>query len=454
MITEDHLWLMLWLFIWLMVVHLVVRNQWNQKRASAGLPLIYLLSLSMIHWFGALIYAFPWYIPTSAYLMSQDVSIAHVLAGFHQSVYGVIGFGIGSTLLAPWVLKELKPAWLSEVSRPPDLKLPKTYISIGLFICVAIAPILLGVPGLSAITTSGVSLFIVGLCLACWKSWYVGDSKAFLTWLILACSMPLITVLTLGFIGYGAVASLVVLIFVFNFYRPRWKVVITGLLLLVLGLSVFVNYMRDRVEIRATVWGGQSGQTRIERLWQTVTTFELFDPFKQEHLEAIDARLNQNTLVGQTVNHISAGFVDYAHGGTLEQAAIAAIPRLLWPDKPVRAGSPEIVSRYTGIEFADRTSVGVGQVMEFYINFGSIGVFLGFLVYGTLLRIIDISAGQKLINGNWSGFASWFLPGLGLIQPGGSLVEVVASTSASVVLVYFLNKFYQSKTKPGQVLSH
>jgi hypothetical protein len=453
MVTVEQYWLIFWLLVWFMVVALVIRHQWSKKIPSVGLPLIYLLSLSMIHWFGALIYTFPWYKPTSAYLVSSGSSITNVIAGFNESVYGVIAFGFGSIILAPRVLKQLKPAWLREVTREPELKLPQTYITLGLLFLLVIAPILSGIPGFAAMTTSGVSLFIVGLCLICWKSWYMGETRSFVNWLIIACSMPLITILTMGFIGYGAVASLVVLIFVFTFYRPRWKVIVTAILVLVLGLSVFVTYARDRNEIRASVWGGQSAQMRIERLWQTISKFEFIDPFKQQHLELIDIRLNQNVLVGKAVNYISSGYVDYANGETLGQAVLAAVPRILWPDKPVNAGSPELVSRYTGQQFARGTSVGVGQVLEFYINFGEIGVVLGFVVFGTILRIIDISAGQKLIYNNWVGFTSWFLPGLCMIQPGGSLVEIVGSTSASIVLLYIINYVYLPRISGGKILS-
>lgn len=452
MLTEEHISLIFWLFIWVIVVGFVIQNQWSRKIPSVGLPLIYLLSLSMIHWFGALIYAFPWYKPTHPYL-TQTASLINVSLGFNQSVYGVIGFGLGSVILAPLLLKKLKPAWFYDVLHQPDLKLPKTYVFLGVFFYIVLAPILAGIPSLSALTVSGVSLLIVGLCLACWKSWHKGETQGFLIWLAIACSMPFITVISIGFIGFGAVASLVVLIFVFNFYRPRWVVIVASLLALVLGLSVFVTYARDRSEIRATVWGGQSVESRLERVWKMISRFELFDPYTKEHLELIDLRLNQNTLVGQAVTYISEGLVDYAHGETLEQAAIALVPRIFWPGKPVFAGSPMLVSRYTGQQFAEGTSVGVGQVLEFYINFGSPGVIVGFIIFGTVIRVIDISCGQKLISGNWVGFTSWFLPGLGLIQPGGSLVEIVGTTAASVVLVYLINGVYLSKKSRKQVLS-
>jgi hypothetical protein len=123
----------------------------------------------------------------------------------------------------------------------------------------------------------------------------------------------------------------------------------------------------------------------------------------------------------------------------------APIPRILWPNKPSFGGSGnssgKIVTLYTGQNFGAGTSVGVGQVLEFYLNFGSIGVFIGFMVFGVIIRIVDVTAAYKLLYGNWLGFASWFLPGLSMLQPGGALTEVTASTAASVVLMFIIRRF-------------
>ncbi|WP_416672284.1 hypothetical protein [Egbenema bharatensis] len=437
---EDRSELIKWVVIWVVVCAVVIRNQWNPKTPSAGLPFAYLLNLTMIHWAGGLIYTFPWYNPESAYLIHSGVSYANVAAGFKQSVYGVIGFGLGSAILAPWLLRSLQPSWLQDIPRQPDLKVPKTYLSVGLFFFSVLTPILSKIPGLTAVSTSGVALVMVGLCLTCWKAWLLRDTKTFLLWIGFTCIIPLITVVTMGFIGYGAAATTVVLIFVFSFYRPRWKVIVIGLLVFILGLSVFVTYFRDRNDIRDSVWGGDEFDSKIEQALGTFRSFEIIDPFKQEHLEAIDIRLNQNTLVGQAVHYMQDNKVNYAMGETLWFAAAAVIPRVLWPGKPAVAGSGNLVSQYTGVKFAQGTSVGIGQVMEFYINFGAMGVILGFLVFGMAVRIFDMTAGYKLLCGNWTGFATWFLPGLGMLQPGGALSEVAASVAASIVFVNFINR--------------
>jgi hypothetical protein len=429
-----------WLCIWVVVCALVIRNQWNPRLPSVGLPFAYLLGLSMIHWFGGLIYSFPWYSPRNAYLIQSGVSLANVTAGFVASAYGVVGFGLGSIVLAPWVLQSIRPTWLQDRPQAADLTLPQTYLKIGVIFGLVLSPILSKIPGLNAIGTSGIAALLVGICLSCWKAWRMKDTKTFQLLLGFVCCMPLITIVTMGFIGYGAAAAVVVFMFVFTFYRPRWQVLVSALLVFVLGLSVFVTYLQDRNEIRAKVWGGQGLDSRIGQVLTTAQRFTIFNPYSQQHLESIDIRLNQNTLVGQSIDYLSKGRVPFASGSTLWQAAIAVIPRAIWPGKPIFAGSGNLVSQYTGTVFADGTSVGVGQVMEFYINFGLVGVICGFTVLGTVIRIIDFTAASKLLYGNWIGFASWFLPGLGLLQPGGAIAEMASSVAASVVLVSVINK--------------
>ena len=135
---------------------------------------------------------------------------------------------------------------------------------------------------------------------------------------------------------------------------------------------------------------------------------------------------------------LDLGEVNFARGETFRQAAISVVPRILWPSKPVTAGSPDIVSYFTGVPFAAGTSVGVGQVMEGYINYGTPGVVVLFVIFGTALGVIDVRAARKLRDGDTLAFMVWFVPGIALLQPGGSLVDVGATTAASIVLVQLL----------------
>ncbi len=115
------------------------------------------------------------------------------------------------------------------------------------------------------------------------------------------------------------------------------------------------------------------------------------------------------------------------------------IPRIIWPSKPITGGSNDLVNRFTGITFAEGTSIGIGPVLELYGNFGDIGVWVGFLTLGCLLKVIDTMAGYHLHTGDWYQFATWFLVGISLLNVSGSFVECTAGAIASLILARFVN---------------
>jgi len=284
---------------------------------------------------------------------------------------------------------------------------------------------------------------VVGLALCCWRAWRENSVRKLLAWLAISLVLPFTTLITAGFLGYGAVAVLIILIFVSSLVRSPVKAILAGALVVYLGLSVYVSYMRDRDEIRATVWGEQSFEDRFDRISKTATTLEWFDPGDFKHLQRIDGRLNQNFLVGAAVYQLGQT-QNFARGETLWDALLALIPRAIWPEKPITAGSGNLVSRYTGIDFAEGTSVGVGQVMEFYLNFGTPGVVIGFIVMGVFVTAFDWQAAERLARNDLYGFVLWFLPGIAFLQVGGQLVEITASAAASLVVALFVNRVLES----------
>jgi len=421
-----------YLLIWMAVMGLVALVRWRRNTPGAGLTLAYLFNLSLIHWVGAAVYVLPAF-------QTQDVRLTEL--GFEQSLYGVLAFAFAGLALTPVLASR---GWLprSKATNRPDLRLPKAYIVCGVLFYVLSSTLLGRLPTSQAVVSSGQQLVVAGLTLCCWKAWRENKVRRVIGWLLLALMMPFATVVSTGFLGYGAVAVLTLLIFVSGFVRSPFKIALVGLPLIYVGLSVFVTYMRDRGEIRATVWGGQSFSDRIDRLGETAATFEWFDPARFQHLQRIDARLNQNWLVGAAVNrlHETDG---YARGDTLWDALLALIPRAFWPDKPITAGSGDLVNRYTDIKFAPGTSVGVGQVLEFYANFGTTGVVIGFAIMGLLITALDYQAADRLARSDLQGFVLWFLPGIALLQVGGQLVELTASAGASLIVALLANKYLE-----------
>ena len=167
-----------------------------------------------------------------------------------------------------------------------------------------------------------------------------------------------------------------------------------------------------------------------------VRDFEWLDPTNREHLIALDERLNQNYFVGLAARRIEQGQVDYLHGGSVWEGVLSLVPRVFWPEKPVFGGSPQIVSKMTGLRLSPTTSFGVGNVMEFQINFGIPGVAIGFFVLGWLIGTLDFKAAVAERRGDLGGAILFFLPGIALIQPNGSIVEMTGGAAAALVGAY------------------
>jgi len=433
------------LALWMAVILLVAAVRWRRKHGGVGLTVAYLLNLWLIHWLAVSLYLIPGF-------QNNDARIVEL--GFEQSTYAVLAFAFGAVALMP-LLRNLRTA-TAAVTHVPDPNLPRAYIALGVVAFLLLSSVG-SLPSVTSIVSTGQELVIVGLGLCCWQAWRQKNFSTFAFWIGATMLLPFITIVTRGFIGYGAVASLTILIFVASFIRSRFAITAIAIVVGYVGLSFYVTYMRDRGEIREVVWGGQSFADRIARISTTIETFEWFDPSNNDHLDRIDDRLNQNVLVGSAVSRLT-DLGGFARGSTLWDALLALIPRALWPDKPITAGSGHLVTDYTGIQYAVGTSVGIGQVMEFYVNFGTLGVIIGFVVMGVLVTLLDQFAADRLALGDLHGFVLFFLPGIALLQVGGQLVEVTTSAAASVLVAIVVNKYLarlQQKQAPqgGTVLS-
>ena len=115
---------------------------------------------------------------------------------------------------------------------------------------------------------------------------------------------------------------------------------------------------------------------------------------------------------------------------------MAVIPRVLWPEKPVYGGSPEIIETMTGFKVRKGVSYGVGNVMEFYINFGLPSLIAGFVALGWFLGWLDASAARALAVGDLKGVILRVLPAISFIQPDKSVVEMMGGSAAALLAAW------------------
>ena len=426
---------------------ILVLRLFGSAMVTAGLPMAYLVGLALIHCPGAAIYLVDGY-------SYRDPEI--IREGFRLTTLGLWCFCAGVVVVRFWASRRrrLAPARDRWGTAAPLLTLEQAalwFLAIGLFTQLVVMPLVGNIATITSVLSGLSSLSVVGVCLGIWHAILVRRNRLLIVWLLVAFTFPFITLTHKAFLGFGVHKLIVVLAFISSFRRLDVRYVFILLILSYLGVSLFVAYMKDRNELREIVWQQRADYSqRVDLIEKMVFNLELFDPANEKHLLQIDRRLNQNHFVALAIRNIERGSAEIANGQTIWFSIVALVPRAIWPGKPTVGGGGDIVSKYTGLEFARHTSVGAGQVFEFYINFGFLGVVFGFLIFGATLAYIDQKAMRSLASGSFQSYIIWFLPGIGFLQAGGNLVEITTSAGAAIgsaiVAIMIGQRFLRSRS--------
>jgi hypothetical protein len=396
---------------------------------AGALTLSYFLGLSLIHVPGVL----PFLDPESGLPDFDETRL-----GFEMTILGMGAFVVGA-VLARWMDRRQMPT----KGMPPEQRaqaferLGRRVLALGIVAYFVLLPVSGRVPSMTSIVAAFGTLLILGLWLVFYGATMSAYRTRMLTTLALLPLLPLPTLVIGGFLGFGVLWVLSVVAFLFVITRRRIWFYVAAPPVVFLGLALFVTYMGQRTGYRELLREGQAGMfERLDRLSALVTDFQFLDLASPDHVAALDARLNQNWLVGAAIMYHEDGAVPFAYGGTVPLWAL--IPRAVWPGKPEIGGGGNVVSEFTGIRFAEGSSFGTGQALEFYINFGVPGVLIGFLGLGFLLMRLDQGIMRSLAADDIRGLMLRAMPGLMLLSPGGNLLEILVGCVAGYVAAHLL----------------
>ncbi|MBM4223926.1 MAG: hypothetical protein FJ167_03870 [Gammaproteobacteria bacterium] len=402
---------------------------------GTGLLLGYWLHFLQNYGVAGLMHALAW---------TQSDLAGETLVGFREAELGLECFCLGALLVTP-LLRRMSLSDSQAEVLPEGWRWPSTgrVFWVGIVMGYALNSVIIKIPSGMAVSSTLATLTAAAWALATYRALQAG--RLGLTAALGAGTVvfPISTMLFHGFIGFGVNSMILILCLVAAYLRPRWFLIPLGVVTLFLGMSVYVTYMRDRGDIRASVWGGDEMVSRVTVLTATFSRFDWFDPLSDEQMRLIDSRMNQNWLFGLGVERLQRGEVDFKRGDTVLDAVVAVVPRALWPDKPMVAGSGNLVSHFTGMQFTEGTSIGIGPIMEFYANFGRAGVVIASLLIGGFLGLCDRMAGLHLRLGHTTRFAAWLLLGIPLLQALGSLISISTSLATGAVLFFVFKGWWQ-----------
>jgi hypothetical protein len=410
--------------IWVVLSVLLVMDARSEK-GSSGMTLVYLASLTLSHLPGGAILLVPWY---------EFYPRNWTFTGLVFTVIGLGAFCVG-VLIARILLDQ--PI---RVKKPTDLQMIRR-IALLLIFSGLVIPIVfvqfVPIPTLSALISSFWLMGAPGLCLYAYVNHKLG--RSLLSTVLAAIAFPISTILMLGFLGFGLSFAIIVTSFCVAKRYVSNKILLFVPLLIYGALSVGLNYFFQREAIREAVWlDNASLGVRAESVAKVFTDFEWFDADNFFHLKSIDGRMNQNYLVGASVEALDSGRTEFMMGESLYFAAVAWVPRVIWVDKPSVAGSGDLVARLSGLDFDSYTSIGVGHILELYGNFGVIGLVVGMMLLGVLIRFLDLRATRHLHERQVFRWLLYIVPGLAFCNSGGQLAESVAGGVSAVVVVIAL----------------
>jgi hypothetical protein len=400
----------------------------DKRRGAGTLVLAYFLILSLGHVPGVL----PYLEPNIFEFKVEATSI-----GFDVTLIGMAAFIAGAIAARIMPMRTTSAKAFQPAFNPNTLSwLSRRVLTMGISFYFFLLPVAGLLPSFTAMISVGGELLILGLWFWVYSAETAKDSRQVMLIFAMLPLLPLSTLVTGGFIGFGTTWLLSIVAFYFVIARRRIWFYIATPPVIFLGLSLFVTYAQQRAEIRDLIWYQDAGIVqRLNQVSKLVTEFQFLD-LSERHQIALDERLNQNFLVGTGVMRHRQGLNELSYGGTVPVWAL--IPRAVWPDKPQVGGSGDLVAQFTGFIFEEGTSVGTGNILEFYMNFGMAGVVAGLAFLGFILMRLDQGMMHTLATGNIHGMVQRALPGLALLQPMGSFLEIIVSGVSAIVLAQVL----------------
>ena len=421
------------LWTWLGLAFVFLAFAIGKSREYGALTLAYFLGLSLFHVPGVLAYLDP---------LGAPGSVEVTETGFELTLIGIASYTVGAIVSRRFGQRSNKKYGQPRVSTRSLNNLGWRLAFLGILTYFVVLPASKFLPSFTAAVSAVSTLLIVGLWIRIYGAVITRNAWGVLSTYAVLPALPVATLVTAGFIGYGIYWVLSIIAFHYVIARNRAWFYIATPLVIIAGLSLFVTYAGERSSIREAVWVEKAPLSeRFDRVAKLVTNFQFLDLSNPDHVQALDGRLNQNYFVGLGAIRYQNGVINLKWGTTVPVWGF--IPRALWPNKPPIGGGGKVVGEFTGLELDLDTSWGAGQVLEFYANFALPGVIIGFFGMGFLLMYLDRRIMRALATGDKRSLLLHAMPGLVLLKPEGNLIEIIVALVASLVaarIVLFIEK--------------
>jgi hypothetical protein len=244
--------------------------------------------------------------------------------------------------------------------------------------------------------------------------------------------------LTSGFKEPIIISVLVLGIFLYPNYKKAVTIVFgPALILLFLVLPTYVNTFRQNV------WSGDENADDATHIALNAA-LNSDDDDDQTNWGFLVYRLSEIDMFDRFVRS-TPDKVNYYGLQLLQQSAIAVVPRVFWPSKPVtedlvmqRVYDAGVVNRNSNV------SAKPAFIVDAYLSYGAIGVFVFLFAYGAVAQLIAIRA-EELFGGYILGTALIFSGLFQIMWRGLSFEFLINSVFWSYISMLVVFKILRSR---------
>ena len=197
--------------------------------------------------------------------------------------------------------------------------------------------------------------------------------------------------------GSGLVSNVVIL--AITVFLAVWagggRLGLRWILIAALSIAAMIAMRSVAMEYRARSWFAQTqlsltgrallmGQLLVSKVEARGATSTVADGW------TIVAGRSANLDLLADVVRQTGSTVPFWGGETYLSLVGFAVPRFIWPSKPTKTLGQDFGHRYGYLDSWDTwTSINLPFLVEFYANFGEIGVLIGMVIVGVLYRLLD-----------------------------------------------------------------
>jgi hypothetical protein len=233
-------------------------------------------------------------------------------------------------------------------------------------------------------------------------------------------------------------AFLLTMIYLYVRKKLPWRAALPALLIAFILLGTKAQFRSQLASQGGYTNRISSGLAYVQLAAQTSSSLLTFDGVNVV-LQSTVQRLDNRGLFSE-VMYRTPNTVPYWYGVSYVDSLFKFVPRIVWPGKPAEDMGQAFAHRYGIIDPNDATtSWNLPWMVEFYVNFGIIGVIVGMLLIGLafagLQRLMEPAAPDI-----WSLVCAVFIYS-GLFRVDSNFSLVFGGALYSFVLLWLLSTF-------------